>query len=75
MSTLSGLRDKLQSGRQSLGKRIFKRGQGKAAGASPSKDTLKNTVHVSGAREVAASALTLQALPSQVSQALPVQMQ
>ena len=48
VSMLSGLRDKLQSGRQSLGKRMFKRGQGKAAGASPSKDTLKNTVHVSG---------------------------
>lgn len=49
---LSGLKDSLSKGRTSLGKRMFKRGGkdkggGAPGGASPRKDTLQTTVHVS----------------------------
>lgn len=46
VSVLSGFKDSIAKGRNSLSKRMFKRG-GAKAGASPSKDTLKHTVHVS----------------------------
>lgn len=41
VSVLSGLKESLSKGRHSLSKRFKKKG------ASPSKDTLKHTVHVS----------------------------
>lgn len=45
MSGLSGLKETLGGGQRQALKRMFKR-QGKG-GASPSKDSLKHTVHVS----------------------------
>ena len=47
VSVLSGLKDKLASGRHSLSKRMFSKRGAPAKGGSPSKDTLRNTVHVS----------------------------
>ncbi|PSC71814.1 hypothetical protein C2E20_4927 [Micractinium conductrix] len=45
VSVLSGLKDKLASGRHSLSKRMFSKRGAPAKGGSPSKDTLRNTVH------------------------------
>lgn len=45
VSVLSGLKESLAKGRHSLSKRMFKK-----KGVSPSKDTLKHTVHVSHCR-------------------------